>query len=187
MGTNFYFMMRDKELVQNNFAMRTEWYVYDEEYEIVDDPYLGYKIHLNKLSCGWRPLFQRHKEFKKFKDLEQFYHKYRDNIEIFDEYNEKYTWEEYFKRVYRHSLREREPEKWVYEIDPIFHDTKKTLHTVKCSEKEADVFIPFDHALYAKTEREAMRRLKVYQPYHYEQKYWNDPDYLFDWTEGEFS
>lgn len=186
MGTNFYFMMRNKELVQNNFANKHEWGVVNQEYEIVDEPYLGYEIHLNKLSCGWRPLFQGHKAFTSFKELEAFYHKYNDEIEIFDEYQDKYTWEEYYDRVYKHSMREKEPVKWVYEIDSIFKDRNKTLHTIRCTEEEADLFLPFDHILYKKTEAEAIRRLKVYRPYHCEANYWNDPDYMFDWTEGDF-
>ena len=138
MGTNFYFMMRNKELVQNNFANKHEWGVVNQEYE------------------------------------------------IFDEYQDKYTWEEYYDRVYKHSMREKEPVKWVYEIDPIFKDRNKTLHTIRCTEKEADLFLPFDHILYKKTEAEAIRRFKVYRPYHCEANYWNDPDYMFDWTEGDF-
>ena len=39
MGTNFYFMCRDKELVQNNFAIKESWGIHSEEYEIVDEPY----------------------------------------------------------------------------------------------------------------------------------------------------
>ncbi|WP_159444383.1 hypothetical protein [Eubacterium uniforme] len=40
--------------------------------KIVDEPYLGYQVHLNKLSAGWRPLFQKHKTIKTFKELEEF-------------------------------------------------------------------------------------------------------------------
>ena len=57
MGTNYYFMSRNKELMQTCFAEKSEWGVLGEEYTIVDEPYLGYRCHLNKLSCGWRPLF----------------------------------------------------------------------------------------------------------------------------------
>lgn len=62
MGTNYYFMSRNKELMQTCFADKSEWGVLGEEYTIVDEPYLGYRCHLNKLSCGWRPLFQKHIE-----------------------------------------------------------------------------------------------------------------------------
>ena len=52
MGTNYYFMSRSKELMQTCFAEKSEWGVFGEEYTIVDEPYLGYRCHLNKLSCG---------------------------------------------------------------------------------------------------------------------------------------
>lgn len=57
MGTNFYLMSRNKKLMREHFAVETENDIKDIEYAIVDEPYLGYKVHLNKLSCGWRPLF----------------------------------------------------------------------------------------------------------------------------------
>ncbi len=66
MGTNFYLMSRNKKLMREHFAVETEYDIKDIEYAIVDEPYLGYEIHLNKLSWGWRPLFQRHKTIKAF-------------------------------------------------------------------------------------------------------------------------
>ena len=72
MGTNFYLMSKSKKLMRENFAVENDYGITDEEYEIVDDPYLGYRVHLNKLSCGWHPLFQRHKNIKTFKELEDF-------------------------------------------------------------------------------------------------------------------
>ena len=72
MGTNFYLMSRNKKLIREHFAVETEYDIKDIEYAIVDEPYLGYEIHLNKLSCGWHPLFQRHKTIKTFKELEEF-------------------------------------------------------------------------------------------------------------------
>ena len=187
MGTNYYFMSRNKELMQNNFAISNEWGVYGEEYRIVDEPYLGYECHLNKLSCGWRPLFQKHKAFDIFKKLEAFYHENQKELEIYDEYGRKYTWDEYFSKVYCHSIRDKEPVKWVYETDMLFGDKKPILYTVKCSEKEAELFIPFNHLEYAETEKNAIKKFKIYRGYEMEMKYWNDPDYLFDWTEGEFA
>ena len=50
---NYYFMSRNKELMQTCFAEKSDWGVLGEEYTIVDEPYLGYRCHLNKLSCGW--------------------------------------------------------------------------------------------------------------------------------------
>ena len=55
MGTNYYFMSRNKEL-----------------------------IHLNKLSCGWRPLFQKHRAFDSFRKLEAFYREHQADLEIYD-------------------------------------------------------------------------------------------------------
>lgn len=48
MGTNYYMMIMDKEIVKKYFT---------NEYEIVDFPYFGYEIHIGKRSVGWRPLF----------------------------------------------------------------------------------------------------------------------------------
>ena len=66
-------MSRNKELLYTYFAEKSEWGVLGEEYTIVDEPYLGYRCHLNKLSCGWRPLFQKHRAFDSFRKLEAFY------------------------------------------------------------------------------------------------------------------
>ena len=125
MGTNFYLMSKNKQLMREYFAEEKSYGITDEEYEIVDDPYLGYRLHLNKLSSGWRPLFQRHKTIKTFKDLENFCMDNKGKIGIFDEYGEKYTWEQYFNRVYGHSQRPAEAYKWVYEQDKL--ESNKSL------------------------------------------------------------
>ena len=85
MGTNYYFMSRNKELMQTCFAEKSKWGVLGEEYTIVDEPYLGYWCHLNKLSCGWRPLFQKHRAFDSFRKLEAFYREHQADLEIYDE------------------------------------------------------------------------------------------------------
>lgn len=138
--------------MQNNFAISNEGGVYGEEYRIVDEPYLGYECHLNKLKSGWRPLFQKHKAFDTFKKLEAFYRENQKELEVCDEYGRKYTWDEYFSTVYCHSIRDKEPVKWVYETDTLFGDKKPILHTVQCSEKEAELFILFNYLEYAETE-----------------------------------
>lgn len=188
MGTNYYFLSKNKELIQDSFAINKSWGISGEEYRIVDEPYLGYKIHLNKTSGGWRPLFQSHRVFKTFKELEQFYQEHRADLEIYDEYGDKYSWEEYFQKIYNHSIRKRESFKWVYETDELFSYRGQILHPVPCSEEEAELYQPYDHVVYKETEEEARKRLKVYERSPYiNEKFWNDPDYLFDWTEGEFS
>ena len=47
MGTNFYLMSKSKKLIRENFAVEKDYGITDEEYEIVDEPYLGYQVHLN--------------------------------------------------------------------------------------------------------------------------------------------
>lgn len=159
MGTNYYFMSKNKKLIRDNF---------EDEYTIVNEPYLGYEIHLNKLSCGWRPLFQKHKVFETFTQLENFYRNNQADLEIFDEYGRKFTWEEYYEQAIGHSRRERKPLRWVYEVDETFKpfgENRPTLHFIECEEKDAELYIPIEHKLYQKTEREAVERLKVPRDY----------------------
>ena len=82
MGTNFYLMSRNKKLMREYFAVETEYTIKDIEYEIVDEPYLGYEVHLCKLSAGWRPLFQRHKTISTSKELEEFCLKNKSMVSI---------------------------------------------------------------------------------------------------------
>lgn len=77
MSTNYYMMTTDKELVKKYF---------DGEYKIVDDPYLGYEIHIGKRSAGWRPLFESHaKAYNSVAEMTEFIIK-NPGIHIFDEY-----------------------------------------------------------------------------------------------------
>lgn len=41
-------------------------------------------------------------------------------ISIYDEYGRRYTWKQYFERVYEHSQQKKEPRKWIYDIDSVF-------------------------------------------------------------------
>lgn len=187
MGTNFYLMSKNKKFIREYFAVEKDYGFAEQEYEIVDEPYLGYCVHLNKLSLGWRPLFQSHKTIKSFKELEQLCLSNKSIIGIYDEYGKKYSWEQYYKRVYNHSQRAPEPFKWVYDIDTMFGDNHPTLHTIRCAEEEAELYLPFNHKIYMETEMKAKERFKVYRREAFVPKYWEDPDYPFDWTEGEFS
>lgn len=156
MGTNFYLMSRNKKLMREYFAVETEYTIKDIEYEIVDEPYLGYNVHLCKLSAGWRPLFQRHKTISTFKEVEEFCLKNKSMVSIYDEYGRRYTWKQYFKKVYNHSQRKAEPRKWIYDIDPIFPDNGPRLHMASCTEQEAEIYMPFCHREY--NEKENWRR-----------------------------
>lgn len=138
MGTNYYLMSRNKKLMREHFAVETEYDIKDIEYAIVDEPYLGYEIHLNKLSWGWRPLFQRHKTINTFKELEEFCLKNKSVISIYDEYGRRYTWKQYFERVYEHSQQKKEPRKWIYDIDSVFQNCGSRLqmyHVLKGRQK----------------------------------------------------
>ena len=191
MGTNYYFMTKNKALAHKCFAVEMDGYTVDEEYRIVDNPYLGYQIHLNKLSMGWRPLFQKHKEFSSWKELEKFYRSNWHLLDIYDEYGTKYTWAGYEARIFDHVNVKPTPMKWKYGIDPfgkIFSDNpKKRVFLDECDPEEADIWTPFNHIEYFKTEQRA--RGKWCYEYYYEPdlEYWNDPDHPFDWTEGDFS
>jgi hypothetical protein len=160
--------------------------VLGEEYTIVDEPYLGYWCHLNKLSCGWRPLFQKHRAFDSFRKLEAFYRDHQADLEIYDDYRRQYSWEKYIETVYEHSRCHPEPVKWVYRVNPMSPDKKPHLQTVGCCEEEAELYSPFNHIEYEKTLQQARQKFGVYEREYGNIKYWNDPDYLFDWTEGEF-
>lgn len=188
MGTNFYLMTKSKELAHKHFAIEHDWGVSDAEYEIVDEPYLGYEIHLNKLSYGWRPLFQRHKAFKTWTELERFCNEHQSEIDIYDEYKNKLDFAEYKERIFDHAAREPEPMKWYYGVDPIQAKWGKTLYHDRCKPEEADFWIPIDHVKYKEAEAAARRKYEAWDyPIFGDINYWNDPEYPIDWTEGDFS
>ena len=73
-----------------------------------------------------------------------------------------------------------------YEVNPLSLDKQLHLRTAGCSEEEAELYSPFNHVEYEKTLQKARQKFGVYEREYGDIKYWNDPDYLFDWTEGEF-
>ena len=89
MGTNFFMITKDKATAQKYAPY---------SYELTDEPYFGYEIHIAKTSAGWLPLFQGHKdginsvaEYKAAYDTGKF--------EIYDEYGTQYNWDEFDERV----------------------------------------------------------------------------------------
>lgn len=89
MGTNFYLITRNKTMAQKYAPY---------SYELTDEPYFGYEVHIAKTSGGWLPLFQGHKdginsvrEYKAAYDTGEF--------DIVDEYGDFYNWEEFTERV----------------------------------------------------------------------------------------
>ena len=184
MGTNFYLMTRNKELAHKNFAIEAEWGIDCNEYQLVESPYLGYEVHLNKLSWGWRPLFQKHKAFCSWAELEKFYKDHKEDLEIYDEYERKLTLEEYKERVFDHVSVEPRPYKWVYGKEFTW-DTQDHIHLEECEPEEAEIWTPFDHLEYFKTEKAAGIKYGE-RTYSLGVDYQHDPDHPFDWTEGEF-
>lgn len=74
----------------------------------------------------------------------------------------------------------------VYQFHCMSPDKKPHLRTVGCCEEEAELYSPFNHIEYEKTLQQARQKFGVYEQEYGDIKYWNDPDYLFDWTEGVF-
>ena len=71
-------------------------------------------------------------------------------------------------------------------MNPMCSNKSLYLRTVGCSEEEAELYVPFNHLEYEHTLKKARLKFGVYEREYGGIKYWNDPDYLFDWTEGEF-
>ena len=193
MGTNYYFMTKNKAFAHKCFATEMNGYTFDQEYSIVENPYLGYQIHLNKCSFGWRPLFQKHKAFSSWKELEKFYRENWHLLDIYDEYETKYTWDGYKSRIFDHVDVDPIPMRWEYGVDPIdslfSENPKKRIHLAKCQPEEAEIWTPFDHVAYFNTEHNAKLKWgqNTFGYFPSDLHHWNDPDYPFDWTEGEFS
>ena len=190
MGTNYYFVTKSRQIAHKYFAEVESWGTYDEEYKLCDIPDFHYEIHLNKLSYGWQPLFQKHKAFQTFAQLEEFYLKHQKYLKIYDEYEREYTWDKYKQEIIDHASREPEPVKWVYDEDTICGKSgRKYLHAVKCEPEEAELWIPIDHIDYSRTQNEAIDLLGVADAYPWDgaDRYHRDPDYNIDWMEGDFS
>ena len=91
--------------------------------------------------------------------------KNKSMVSIYDEYGRRYTWKQYFKKVYNHSQRKAEPRKWIYDIDPIFPDNGARLHMASCTEQEAEIYMPFCHREYNENEKLAKERFMCMKEY----------------------
>ena len=180
MGTNYYLFTKKKKTMQDIFG---EW----GDFGLTDNPEFGYERHIGKTSCGWKPLLQISNAFKTFKELKEIYLKH-DDLQIIDEYGCLYELDEFEDMLINHSIRDKIPLKWVEEENEFDPQRRMILTTVECSEKEAELHVPIDHLEYFETEKKARIKYHHYErDYFQDIKYWRDPDYNFDWTEGEFS
>ena len=73
-----------------------------------------------------------------------------------------------------------------YMILILFPDNGARLHMASCTEQEAEIYMPFCHREYNENEKLAKERFHVHERIWGDEKSWEDPDYPFDWTEGEF-
>ena len=143
-------MTTNKELVKKYF---------DGEYEIVDNPYLGYEIHIGKRSCGWRPLFEAHeKAYDSVSGLLDFLQTNQNKIEIYDEYGDLYTIAQFKEELINWA--EDQERRMIYYDDYI-----------------GDIEAPIDHV---EMDRRDNRNpwLKIH--------YWHDKD-GYDFTDRPFS
>lgn len=177
MGTNFYLFSKDRSSVKEHF---------DGEYELVDVPDFGYMIHLNKLSFGWLPLFQKHKAFSTFRGLISFIY---DNLEyeIYDEYGNWYSVAKYINTILDHGSQQKRALKWNLEKSPF--SGREMIRLIECDQSEADIFAPFHHGEYAISYSAACMRYSTAERGYIDNgsAYTPDPDYPLDWIAGEFS
>lgn len=94
MSTNFYLITDNKQQVEKWFK---------NEYNLTDEPYWGYEIHIAKTSMGWLPLFEAHKNIKSIKQLKECCNFNNSDFEIIDEYGNFYNWQEFEERVLKHN------------------------------------------------------------------------------------
>ena len=92
MGTNFYFFTQNRAVA----------YLMGPKREVTDIPELGWELHIAKTSCGWKPVFEEHKQIHSVCDLDRFYHDNMRHLTIFDEYGQKYSWPEFEERVIKY-------------------------------------------------------------------------------------
>ena len=140
-------MTTNKELVHKYFP---------HEYEIVKDPYLGYEIHIGKRSCGWKPLFQEHKNaYASVSEMVKFLMDHPE-IHIFDEYGDLHSIEQLKEEL----------------IDWADHQEKRVIDYEGVGKIQA----PIDHVEMSKRESDWS---------FIEVAYWHDED-GYDFTDREF-
>ena len=151
MGTNFYFFTRDR-------GVKDRWF--GTCFEIVDTPDFGYKRHLAKTSCGWLPLFQGDRLMCSVSDFRRCFDESEGLVEIYDEYGERFTWEEFEERVInwnggtaaKRKLRpcRQDPQDEYYDRNMPDHTPVSHLEYVKHDHSYADFrkFLFMDHEGY---------------------------------------
>ena len=177
MGTNYYLFTKNKKIMQDNF----------NEFALTDSPEFGYERHICKLSYGCKPILQGAECFKTFKELFDLCEKTHEFL-VLDEYGIQYNFDKFEDLLVNHANQERYPLKWIKKENEFDPQRRMIITTVECDKEEAELYTPIDHLEYQKTENDARKKYHVCDfDWVRTINYWRDPDYPFDWTEGEFS
>lgn len=145
MGTNYYMMTKNKEIVERYFP---------GEYELVDTPDFGYEVHIGKRSGGWTPLFEEHSSaYSSVEGLKEFLKIHSDSFCIYNEYNDILTVEQLDEELFRWGANQEV--KYLKYIpngvnNKIFGE--KT-YLVPSTPDDYDIKTPFDHFEYFKLAR----------------------------------
>lgn len=182
MGTNYYLYSKNKKAMQSCFGEYGD-------FELTDNPDFGYKRHIGKTSCGWKPILQMSNRFKTFNELKEVYKTY--DFKIIDEYGRMFdSFDDFEKHLIEHlKCLRKTPYKWVEKENEFDPQRKLILALEECSEDEAEIYEPIDHLEYQTTYLMAQRKYKRYDRFDFERsiRYSHDPNYDFNWTEGDFS
>lgn len=172
MGTNFYMITTNKDLVETCFP---------DEYTLIDNPYFGYEIHIGKRSAGWKPLFEGHKNaYDSVEAMKEFIQDHTDDIRIFDEYNREFSLEELEDELITwESQQEIRYMKFVPNgvPDEILGGKR---YFVESTEDDYDITIPYDHIEYEKLDSQ-----RWHGSFPYRSHYWKDKD-GYDFLNSEF-
>lgn len=167
MGTNFYIVTKNKELVDRYFPDE------DEVSESSYLPYAAFEIHIGKRSAGWKPLFESHKNaYKSISEMKEFIKKHQEDIHIYNEYNEEFTleelqqelidWNKDTKPTYMKHMPEGVP-------DEIFGGKK---YLVEGTKDDYDITRPYSHVEYEALNPGGLNNKTIYDNIHY----WRDED-----------
>lgn len=152
MGTNFYLVTRDKDLLKKYFM--DQYGAWDFE-EGRDQDGFGtgeYLVHLCKRSGGWKTLYQAHPlAWNSVKEMLKFIQDHASVVHLEDEYSDRISLKDYISDVVNWDREyARKPYKWGrYEF---MGHTHYGIIPAE-SEAEAEIWTPFDHQEYARVER----------------------------------
>lgn len=176
MGTNYYLRTKNNAFIERYFPEKHSFDGHE------------YSVHLCKLSAGWRPLFEKSAQFDTFGGLKDFFARVKKEfpceLYISSEYGVDMKWSEFEEIIQHHMAQKRMPHKWTYEVHELFGDNP-LLMTELCDESEAELFTPFSHIEYDKTQRAAAEKFDT-MVFGTNSKYWEDPCIAVDWTDREF-